>query len=151
MYANYDFYVTEYKGSVIPDAPSYDRVALEASAYLDYITSNRITRSNGDGANGSISVMDGVYDVSVVDRGTHTTKVSEAILYKVQLAQCAIAEVCYKQIQDESAKVVATESVGNHSVSYSVTKADYKQREREKYSKAKMYLHGTGLLYRGLK
>ena len=67
------------------------------------------------------------------------------------MAVCAVADVCYKQAQDDVANVVSSESVGNHSVTYAVSKASYKQRELEKYSKAKTYLRGTGLLYGGLK
>ena len=122
MYADYNFYINDYKGSVIPDAPNYDRAAVEAKAYLAYVTHNHITED-----------------------------LPEVVLTKVKMAQCAIADVCYKREQDESAKVISSESVGNHSVSYSVSKVDYRQREREKYSQAKMYLHGTGLLYGGMR
>ena len=121
MYAEYDFYLNDYKGSSIPNAPDYDRAAIEASAYLDHITHN------------------------------HIKDLTEEIMAKVKMAQCAIADVCYKQAQDDVANVVSSESVGNHSVSYAVTKASFKQRELEKYSKAKLYLHGTGLLYGGLR
>ena len=123
MYAEYDFYLNDYKGSAIPDATAYDRAAIEASAYLDYITHNRI-------------------DVE---------ELTEALKDKVKLAQCAVADVCYKQAQDDVANVVSSESVGNHSVSYAVSKVSFKQREIEKYSKAKLYLRGTGLLYGGLR
>ena len=121
MYAEYDFYLNDYKGSVIPDAPSYERAAVDASAYLDYVTHS------------------------------HINNLADEIMVKVKLAQCAIADVCYKQEKDDVANVVSSESVGNHSVSYAVSKVSFKQRELEKYSKAKIYLHGTGLLYRGLK
>ena len=123
MYAEHDFYINDYKGSVIPNATAYDGVAVEASAYLDYITHNRIKAD----------------------------ELPEAVMDKVKMAQCAIAEVCYKQAQDDVANVVSSESVGNHSVTYAVSKASYKQREHEKHSKAKIYLHGTGLLYGGLR
>ena len=123
MYAEYDFYLNDYKGSVIPDAPNYDKAAVEASAFLDYVTNNRI---KGE-------------------------ELPSAVMDKVKLAQCAIADVCYRQEQDDVANVVSSESVGNHSVTYAVSKVGYKQRELEKYSKAKIYLHGTGLLYRGLR
>ena len=122
MYADSEFYKNDYKGSVIPDAPNYDRAAVEASAYLDYITHYRISEDYPD-----------------------------AVKEKVKLAQCAVADVCYKQVQDEVANVVSSESVGNHSVSYAVSKVSFKQRELEKYTKAKTYLHGTGLLYGGLR
>lgn len=120
MYAEYDFYLNDYKGSSIPNAPDYDRAAIEASAFLDYVTHNRIKDLTGE------------------------------IMVKVKLAQCAIADVCYRQMQDDVANAVSSESVGNHSVTYAA-KASYKQRELEKYSKAKIYLHGTGLLYGGLR
>ena len=120
MYAEYDFYLNDYKGSVIPDAPNYDRAAVEASMFLDYITHN------------------------------HIKDLADEIMVKVKLAQCAVADVCYRQSQDDVANVVSSESVGNHSVTYAA-RASYKQRELEKYSKAKIYLHGTGLLYGGLR
>ena len=122
MYAEYDFYLNDYKGSVIPDAPSYDRAAVEASVYIDYVTHN----------------------------ATMDDELPESVMRKVKLAQCAVADVCYRQAQDDVANVVSSESVGNHSVTYA-TKASYRQRESEKYSKAKIYLHGTGLLYGGLR
>ena len=121
MYADYDFYLNDYKGSVIPDAPNFERAAVEAGAYLDYITHSRIK------------------------------DLTEEIMAKVKLAQCAVADVCYKQEKDDVANVVSSESVGNHSVSYAVSKVSFRQRELEKYTKAKVYLRGTGLLYRGLK
>ena len=120
MYAEYDFYTNDYKGSVIPDASAYNGAAIEARAYLDYITHN------------------------------HIKDLSDEIMVKVKLAQCAIADVCYKQTQEDG-NVVSSESVGNHSVTYAVAKVGFKQRELEKYSKAKIYLRGTGLLYGGLK
>ena len=121
MYAEYDFYLNDYKGSVIPDAPNYERAAVEASAFLDYVTHN------------------------------HIKDLTDKMMVKVKLAQCAVADVCYKQMSEDVANVVSSESVGNHSVSYAVSKVSFKQRELEKYSKAKIYLHGTGLLYGGLK
>ena len=121
MYAEYDFYLNDYKGSVIPDAPNYDRAAVEASAYLDYVTHS------------------------------HIKDLTDEMMVKVKLAQCAVADVCYTQAQDDAPNVVSSESVGNHSVTYAVSKASYKQRDIEKYSKAKLYLRGTGLLYRGLR
>ena len=122
MYAEYNFYLNDYKGSVIPDAPNYDRAAVEASVFLDYVTHNRIKAE----------------------------ELTDAIMAKVKLAQCAVADVCYRQAQDDVVNAVSSESVGNHSVTYAA-KANYKQRDIEKYSKARVYLHGTGLLYGGLR
>lgn len=62
---------------------------------------------------------------------------------KVHMAVCAVAEVIYNESQQGS---ISSESVGNHSVSYN-TNRDF---ENNKAYKARLYLAGTGLLYRGL-
>lgn len=69
---------------------------------------------------------------------------------QVKKAICAVAEVIYKQCQDESA-VVSSESVGNHSKSYTKQAKSVADREAEKARKASLYLSCTGLLYRGLR
>ena len=122
MYADYNFYITEYKGGVIPDATAFDGAAVEAGAYVNYITHNHIVED-----------------------------LPEKVMVKVKMAQCAVAEVCYKQARDDVANVISSESVGNHSVTYAVSKQDYRQRAFEKFTKAKLYLYGTGLLYGGLR
>jgi hypothetical protein len=122
MYADYNFYKTEYMGSAIPET-AYGAISRAADAYLNYITHNRIK----------------------VD------ELPEWVVNRVKMAACAIAETCYKQEGDEDSTKVASESVGNHSKSYAVVRVDYRQREREKLSHAKEYLHGTGLMYGGLK
>lgn len=122
MYADYNFYVTEYKGSAIPDT-AYAEQAREAAAYLDYITHNRIRASD----------------------------LPESVMVKVKMASCAIADICYKQVNDENSATVSSESVGNHSRSYAVVKKTFADREREKFTKARQYLHCTGLMYGGLR
>lgn len=74
------------------------------------------------------------------------TEVSTA----VKNACCAVAEVIYKQDRDEEA-TISSESVGNHSRSYTTSKKTEEQREAEKRRKAALYLSRTGLLYRGLR
>lgn len=123
IYADYNFYLMDYKGTVIPDAVTYDEVSVDASAYIDYLTHNRI-------------------------------KVDELptwVIEKVKMAACAVAEIYFKQRKDEDGGKVASESVGNHSKSFAVVQVGYEQRTHQKLSRAKMYLHGTGLLYGGLR
>ncbi len=122
MYADYNFYVTEYMGSAIPNT-AYTEQAREAAAYLDYITHNRIPASD----------------------------LPESVMVKVKMASCAIADICYKQVNDENSTTVSSESVGNHSRSYAVVKKTFADREQEKFTKARQYLHGTGLMYGGLR
>jgi len=121
MYADYNFYTTEYMGSAIPDT-AFAAVERAASAFIDYITHNRIVMAD----------------------------LPERVQSKVKMAVCAVAETCYKQIADES-PTVSSESVGNHSKSYAVATKSFDERQHEKLVNAKTYLHGTGLLYGGLK
>lgn len=121
MYADYNFYTTEYKGSLIPET-AFAGIERAAGAYIDYLTHNRIS-------------MDDL-----------PAKVQK----KVKMAVCAVADTCYKQVTDET-PTVSSESVGNHSKTYAVTPRSFDERQREKLIHAKTYLHGTGLLYGGLK
>lgn len=122
MYADYNFYTTEYMGSLIPET-AFAGIERAASAYVDYITHNRIPASN----------------------------LPESVMVKVKKAVCAVAETCYKQTSDEDSSTVSSESVGNHSKSFAVVKRSYAERQHEKLANAKTYLHGTGLMYGGLK
>ena len=78
--------------------------------------------------------------------GGRTAEANDA----VKNAICAVAEVIYKQAKDD-APTVSSESVGNHSKSYTQKTVSTAEREAEKARKAKLYLSGTGLLYRGLR
>lgn len=46
IYADYDFYRSEYFGQIIEEA-DFPRLALHASQYIDYITQGRADRSAG--------------------------------------------------------------------------------------------------------
>ena len=121
MYAEYRFYATEYMGSAIPET-TFAEVERAASAFVDYITHNRIDMET----------------------------LPDHVQRKVKMAVCAVAETCYKQITDET-PTVSSESVGNHAKSYSVANRSFSERQHEKLTNAKTYLHGTGLLYGGLR
>lgn len=69
----------------------------------------------------------------------------------VKKATCAVAEVIYKQAYQDDAQTVSSESVGNHSKTYTKQSKSATDREVEKARKARLYLSRTGLLYRGLK
>jgi hypothetical protein len=122
MYADYSFYATEYMGSLIPET-AFAGAERAASAYIDYITHNRIPARD----------------------------LPDAVMAKVKMAVCAVADICFKQMTDEDSSTVSSESVGNHSKSYAVVKKGFDDRQHEKLVHAKTYLHGTGLLYGGLK
>lgn len=122
MYADYNFYITEYLGKHIPE-DTFAAIERSASAYINFITHNRISKS----------------------------ELPEWVMERVKMAVCAVADVCYKQANDEDSPAVSSESVGNHSKSYAVMNKGFDNRQHEKLIQAKTYLHGTGLLYGGLK
>ena len=122
MYADYKFYTDKYMGSAIPET-AYGAVARAADAYINYITHNRIKAD----------------------------ELPEWVLERVKMAACAVADTCYKQEHDDDSTTVASESVGNHSKSFAVVKRGFAEREYEKLTTAKQHLHGTGLLYGGLR
>lgn len=68
---------------------------------------------------------------------------------KYQYAVCAVAEEIYKQAENDKQQK-QSESVGNHSVSYSQVSKTMEEYERAKYNRAAVFLSGTGLMYRGL-
>lgn len=106
---DYNYYVDNYKGNVIPDRETFDRLAVEATAYVDTLVTDREPLQ---------------YD---------------NINAKYNTAVCAVIEVMYSQA---SANGISSESVGNHSITYSSTSELNKMR----YDKAKIYLRGTGLM-----
>lgn len=122
MYADYNFYTSEYMGSAIPET-AFNAVERAASAYINYLTHDRIVMAD----------------------------LPTAVQSKVKMAVCAVAEICYKQTMDEDSTTVSSESVGNHSKSYAVVKKGFDDRQHEKLINAKTYLHGTGLMYGGLR
>ena len=111
MYADYKFYKDEYMGSLIPET-AFAGIERAASAYIDYITHNRIPASD----------------------------LPESVMVKVKMSVCAVAEACYKQESDEDSTTVSSESVGNHSKSFAVVKRSFADREREKLTKANVLL-----------
>lgn len=119
-YIDYEFYALEYHGDVIPDEQSFKKTVIEATAFVDSFIINKEFVNIGDN------------------------------LIKYRNVVCSVADEIYKQTTLDEIPQKQSESVGNHSVSYSSSSKSYAERESIKYSKVKTYLAGTGLLYRGL-
>jgi len=122
---DYDFYTDTYKGTLIP-AIDFDRYALDASAEVKYQTFERAS--------------------AVIDAETDTM-----LIEKIKMATCAVAETLFRQDNDASgAAAIASESVGNYSVSYALA-ADASMTKAQKIeSSLRRYLGNTGLMYRGV-
>ena len=122
MYAEYSYYLSEFGCSIVPES-DWQAMATKASRYIDQITLMRAAEmSDHDG---------------------------------VKLATCAVAEIQYKYAQQDKRTVssagVSSESVGNHSVSYTeVTEETLAVKNAEMQQAASLYLFPTGLLYKGV-
>jgi len=121
MYADYTFYSDEYRGYKL-DGDSFPRLAQRASDYLDYITLGKAQGAADD--------------------------------TRLKKACCAIAEAFDEIEKAESSSKdggeIASEHVGGHSVTYR-SSAEYIVGVQKRLKEAaRMYLGGTGLLYRGI-
>lgn len=119
IYVDFLFYQKDYGGIAVV-SESFKPYALKASAVIDQLTSNRVA--------------------AIVAAGTDTDKI-EAIKF----AACAVIDELIKL--EEAGGVIASESVGSHSVTYANTQ---NSTEAHKVSEAaKLFLANTGLMYRG--
>lgn len=77
-------------------------------------------------------------------------RIGSDVTSAVKNACCALAEVYYSgSVSPRAASGVTSEKVGNYSVSYAAAENSGTQQKRLK-SAVKLWLGGTGLLYRGL-
>lgn len=73
----------------------------------------------------------------------------ETVKEKYNMAVCAAAESIYQSVKSISDNV-ASESVGNHSVTYKTAKSE-SEYTADAVKNAKLFLSGTGLMYGGLR
>lgn len=109
--------------------------------YLFYCDSCRGTLS--EGVYGSMSVLAFAY-LERCTQGRVLEPLSEALTQKVNLAHCRLVDVFYQNIQGGA---VASESNDGISVTYESTQTTADGRL---WSAVKLFLGGTGLLYRGV-
>lgn len=117
QYVDFDYYQKVFKGKLITDEDSFDRMAIEASFFLNESTLGRI---------------------------------SEPIIDEVKMASCAVAEITHKEYLQNNEDQIASESVGPHSISYVKKIKTTEEYTKEKQNVIRMYLSGTGLMYRGI-
>lgn len=128
IYADYDFYINEYHGTI--EEEKFLGLAVKASAFLDYYTLGK-AKLNAD--------LDALKMACC------------ALVDKVFQLECLYSSNG-KAFYDAAFAGRKSESVGSYSVTYQ-TAEEYKSMLRladsEKAEVAKMYLAGTNLLYRG--
>jgi hypothetical protein len=121
MYVDYQFYSGVYGGTAVASSDFFP-LEIKASAYLDLITSDRAA--------------------AIITTGTDT-----ATIQKIKLAVCAMIDEQYRI--ESSGGIIASESVGAHSVSYAVLQSQKASIMTKLTEAAKPFLISTGLLFRG--
>lgn len=126
MYADFNFYTTQYGGTLISE-DEFNRYSRRAAVFMDYYTRNKLK--------------------AYYDQAEDKTA--------IQMCACELAE-CYSLIEQTKAQSISnggelqSESVGSYSRTFR------SGAEIEAYLNAKMagvmqmYLLSTGLLYRGV-
>lgn len=123
-FIDYAYYTNVYHGASV-SASDFDRLALEATALVDLVTFDRAGAVIGLNA-----------DTEIISR--------------IKLATCAVMEANQRIEQSGgSSGVVASETVGSHSVSYVNRKDANMSVHDELAGTAYRYLANTGLMYRG--
>lgn len=122
-YIDYDFYKESYGGTSVPQN-SFLRYSMQASAYIDKITFNRIPKK---------------YDIDVQSEGYNLPN-------EIKFTVCTAMEKIYKfEVDNDGNGVISSETTGNHSVSY-VTNSS---KEKEILDATRLYLPSE-LTYRGI-
>lgn len=117
-YTDYAYYTTTYLGTAITET-LFPAYALRASAVIDQLTFDRATS---------------VVDVAIID--------------KLEMATCAIAEELQKQ-DISGVDAIQSESVGGHSISYAKNSSAQMTNDQKLLRAAKLYLGSTDLLFKG--
>lgn len=121
-YVDYEYYADDFGGDAIA-AADFDKLALQASRFIDRVTFER-----------AYAVIDAATDTELIE--------------KIKNATCAIAE----EIQEQNVngiKNVASETVGSHSVSYVVNKDVRVTANQKKKDVASEFLGTSGLMFGG--
>ena len=120
-YATYQDYTGRFCGRAIPDAETFDQLAVRTDAVLDRLTFGRAAKyhdTEGKLALACCAVAEKLYEIS-----------------------------CSADCGDASGRIAA-EQVGDHRVEYRrIREAD---SAAELAALAELYLFGTGLMYRGV-
>jgi hypothetical protein len=121
IYATWDYYTQQYYGTAVAQA-SWDYMANRAGVFLDAISDRRIA-----------AVIEADEDADMID--------------KIKQAACAVVEELAKI--ESAGGIVTSERVGQYAVTYAEAETRTSQQSRLARA-ARLHLHDTDLLYRGV-
>ena len=121
LHSDFEFYIETFHGSVFKDVSEFTAAEVKASAFVDNFILN-----------------------------PEALKI-HASAERCRFAICAVAELVYNETKSatDTDLQIESETVGNHSVTYSVK--SYDEIQKEKRNTALTYLRGTGPLYSALR
>lgn len=122
-YATYEFYATDYHGTVVPEA-EFSRAAWIASRKLDALCFDRVNA------------------VIVAD-------VADDDIERIKMATCAVADEIYKDDENDGQDGIQSERTGNYSVTFATGSQKLKSLDTKISDSAALYLSPTGLMFRG--
>lgn len=123
VYVDFTYYTGTYGGTAVASS-EFRPAAIKASAFIDYVTMDRTAA---------------YFDILV------PTTEEAAVIDKVRMAVCAVMDE--QQSYADAGGIIASESVGSHSVSYAG--AEKRTRSTKLADAAKTFLAHTGLMFRG--
>lgn len=122
-YATYEFYVTDYRGTVVPEAV-FTSAAFRASRRLDAMCFDRVN---------AVIVDD--TDADAIER--------------IKMATCAVADEIYNDEQNDGQDGIQSERTGNYSVTFATGSKKLKTLDTKISEAASLYLSPTGLMFKG--
>lgn len=128
MYADYEFYTSQYRGNV--KEPLFSSMVIRASSFLDYYTMGK----------------------AKANAGLYELKMACCALVDKYAEIEALSLAAQESLSGGASYGKVSESVGSYSVTYQ-TPSDFRSQQKELKAElaeiARMYLAGTNLLYRG--
>ena len=124
-FADYEFYMNEYRGNSIPES-DFDRLEAKAAFEVDRRALNRAR------------VVIGAED-------------NADLIEKIRMATCEVAEVMFSySVSAGISPVVASEKVGDHSVQFVDTEKRRDSMSADIAGAIERYLELSGLMFRGV-
>ena len=145
-YVDYTYYSGTYLGTAIAQA-DFPRLAARAQAIIDQLTYGRAAYEMGDGItppNPDVDIINPVDDQI-------PTAPDPATQDAIKMAVCAVAEEYQRLDRVSGNQEIASEHVGNNSVSYVANKTQMLSDDSKFKRVAKLYLGSTGLMRQGVR
>ena len=146
VYCDYTYYSVTYLGTAIAPA-DFPRLEMRAQAIIDQLTYGRAAYEMGDGITPPNPDVD---QINPIDTQIPTAP-DPATQDLIKMAVCAVADEFQRLDRASGNQEIASEHVGNNSVSYVANKTQMLSDDAKFKRAAKLYLGATGLMRQGVR